>query len=283
MVKQKIYLIAMLPIILLAACHNEPKVEGNNIVRVYNSVLNHSDMKNVVPPGYSAEDSAEISNNYIKKWVKQELLYYYALENLNDTEEISRRVKDYEKALYCHKIEEQYLQEHLDTLVPVEEIEAYYNQNLSEYKLKQAAVKAHYMIMDVGIPSFYIEYDKVIRSKPDKMTDLYELIKNTDKKIVEHFDWIYLDDLLSEVKTDLTPQIDYGIQVKYFYTEDETNRFLVKIDEIKEIGDTVPLNLVQAEINEIIINQRKEDLVTNLLNNLNRDATNKQNIIYKEN
>ena len=73
----------------------EEKIEENAIARVQNKILFDSELKEVIPFDASTEDSLLIANNYIQKWIKQNLILEKAELNLTaDIINIDLNTKD---------------------------------------------------------------------------------------------------------------------------------------------------------------------------------------------
>jgi hypothetical protein len=281
--KNSIYLGVILSLLFIS-CNRKPEVPADNvIVSVHDRSLYYSDLKAVVPAYFMSKDSAEVADNYINSWVNQELIYQYAKQRLRDTMEIHQKIQDYRRELFRYEMEKQYVKSNLDSSFTVDEIRNYYDTHLGEYKLEQLAVKAHYIIMDAEVASYYYELDKVRRSTPENMDLLYDAEKRSNIEVFEHNDWIYFSDLLEAINTNLTPEVEYGLQLGYFTTVDDENRYIVKINDQKLPGDTIPMSLIYSDIERVLLNQRQDELLDNFVNDLYQDAKSKQSIVYKEN
>ncbi len=272
--------------LLLVSCqHDEEPVSEDVLVRLYGNTLTMRELGNVVTDDISEKDSIEIAERYIQKWINNELLFRYAVENLKDSTTIQEKVQDFRKQMYIYEYETQYVESELDTVVSRDEVEAYYEENLQCYAIDRPAVKAHYMIMDAEVPAYYRELDIVRKARPGKMDILYNAIKGTNKTIVEHNKkWMYFDDLLKEIdavdKQNLQQQ---ALQVGYFAVEDSVKRYIVKINDKLMPGDTMPVDLIKSKISHIIINKRKQELITHLKNQLIQDAKSSADIVINEN
>jgi len=269
--------------VLLFSC--KPKSESpadNAVVTVHNRSLYYSDLDAVIPSYFVAEDSAEIADNYISNWVNQELIYQYARQRLRDTMEIHKKIQNYRRELFRYEMEKQYVKSNLDSSFSVDEVRNYYNAHLGEYKLEEIAVKAHYISMDAEVASYYYELDKVRRSSPGDMDLLYDAEKRSNVQVFEYNDWVYFSDLLTEINATMTQDVKNGLQLGYFTSVDDENRYIVKINEQKMMGDTVPMSLIYSEIEQVLLNRRQSELLDKFVNDLYQDAKSKQSIVYKE-
>ncbi|MEA1874624.1 MAG: hypothetical protein U9N51_09405 [Bacteroidota bacterium] len=270
--------------VLIFSCKSKPEPPADNVVViVHDRSLYYSDLDAVIPSYFVAEDSAEIADNYISSWVNHELIYHYAKQRLRDTMEIHQKIQNYRRELFRYEMENQYVKSNLDSAFSVDEVTGYYTEHLGEYELEELAVKVHYIIMDAEVASYYYEMDKVRRSSPGNMDLLYNAEKRSNVQVFEHTDWIYFSDLLEEINANLTSEIEYGLQLGYFTTLDDENRYIVKINDKKMSGDTVPMSLIYSDIERILLNQRQAELLDNFVNDLYQDAKSKKNIVYKEN
>ncbi len=279
------YIAVVLVVISIAAC-NPPEDEDppeDAIVSVYRTGLSASELEELIPDALPSEDSLQIASDYIRKWINQQLMYRKAMSELNDTADIARKIREFRRQLYIYEFEQQYLANNLDSVVDRDEVETYYKKHLSEYVLDRIAVKAHYMTMDVNVGTYYRELAKVRRSSSDNMTELYDAMENTNKEIVEHRRWIFLDDLLDEINAEMNPQVRSGLDIGYFSTVDTTHRYIIKINELLNPGDTIPVDLLETKISEIILNKRKQNLLADLKNQLRENAKLENNLIIHEN
>ncbi len=271
---------------LAVACRQEDKaVSEDFIVSLNGNTLTSQEVSEVIPQNIPEKDSTELAEKYIQKWINSELLFRSAVKSLNDSTSIQKKVNAYRKQMYIYEYENQYVRAELDTVVSYDEVQAYYDNNMMYYLLERPAVKAHYMIMDSEIPAYYREIDKVRRARPGKMDILYDAIKGTNKTIVEHNErWIYFDELQKEINAVNKPEIQQeAFQKGYFAVEDSIKRYLVKINDVLMPGDTMPVDLIEKNISQIIINKRKQELITNLKNQLLQDAKSDGDIVINEN
>ncbi|MDA3818895.1 MAG: hypothetical protein PF590_00260 [Candidatus Delongbacteria bacterium] len=272
--------------LFLTSCHYEEEAMSEDVlISLYGKTLTMKELEKMIPDDISEKDSIEMAKKHMQKWMNETLLYRSAIENLKDSSNIKEKVRDFRKQMYIYEYESQYVESELDTIVTREEVKAYYENNLQSYALDRKAVKAHYMIMDAEIPAYYRELDKVRRATPERMDILYDAIKGTNKTIVEHNDkWMYMDDLLKEIHAvDNRDVRQKALQLGYFAVEDSTKRYIVKINEKIMPGDTMPVDLIESKISHIIVNKRKQELITNLKNQLIQDAKSSDAIVINEN
>lgn len=116
------------------------------VARAFNNYLYQSDIEGIVPKGTKPTDSIKIMNEYLTQWMQQQVIIHQALNNL-DTNQIdfSRQIEDYKNSLIIYEYEKELVKEKLDTAIPGQEIEDYYNQNKKDFQLKNDIVRIIYV------------------------------------------------------------------------------------------------------------------------------------------
>src|SRR6056297_2636242 len=98
------YLFAVLPVVILFGCGNKTVSNGEAIAKVGSGKLYHQDVSSVIPDNLRKEDSILMAEDYIRKWIKQELLLLKAEENLSEAEkDVSKQLEEYRKSLILYR------------------------------------------------------------------------------------------------------------------------------------------------------------------------------------
>ena len=85
-----------------------PKSEP--VARVGDNYLYAQDLVKDMPMGLSPSDSGRLVDKYIDDWIKKQLLFIKANEELSISEiNIDRKVEDYRYALIMHEFEKIYI------------------------------------------------------------------------------------------------------------------------------------------------------------------------------
>ena len=139
----------------LAGCSYFKKsgLVGQPVARVFEKYLYTSDLKGVVAPGTSSEDSVEVVKNYINNWVRQELLVHHAESNLpEDQKDFTNELEAYRRSLVIYEFETEYIKQKFDTIIPEADIQKYYNENKDNFKLRENICKAVWAQFPVTFP-----------------------------------------------------------------------------------------------------------------------------------
>ena len=148
MTKTSLY-IALLLIAALPGCNliDKPIEEGTSIARVYDTYLYLEDVLPQIPEGLSEQDSLLLLQNIIYKWGREQLLIKKAEFNLQeDVSDIDELVENYRNDLLKFAYQQEYVDDHLDTLISQDEMNAYYLDNSQNFELKENILKARYYL-----------------------------------------------------------------------------------------------------------------------------------------
>lgn len=268
-----------LMVLLLSSCFNHNGSRQIPIARVHDKLLYASDLVNIFPSNISKEDSINILNAYVEKWIRHQLLLYRAENNLSEQQkDVAKQLEDYRSSLLIFKYEQEYLRQKLDTAITMDEIEQYYNTNKFNFTLDQTIVKALYIKIRKDSP--YI----------NKFKELYKSTKDEDIKSLDNLayqaavkydyfndTWITLDRLQIELPTVIENPDEYLKNKESIEQEDFDYVYLVNIRSSLFKESISPLEYEIEKIKSIIINKRKQELIEKLENGIYNDALNRKN------
>lgn len=266
-------------LILLSSCANKNKEpQGKIIVKYGNEYLLEEDIIKKLPKFNSQTDSINYVNSLIDAWLEQKLFFDEAKIKITDTSNICRKVEDYRKNLYVNEYLNNHVYNSINDKVSRDEIEEYYNKYLDNYKLSNTYVKAHYMTILDPKASHYYEYETVRKSSLEDEKELIDYCIGTGRKVYFLKDWIELDDFLEIIhyQGDINGFSQNQNFVNYVYDD---MRYLVKIDEIITEGDTMPLELAETLIYQVIIKNRKDSKYQQVKNELKTNAINSGKLV----
>lgn len=76
------YILLLSSVVFLLQCTKTEDTDNKVIARVGEKTLTQNEIAQIIPKNIEIEDSALMANDYVRKWVKQELLIKKANENL---------------------------------------------------------------------------------------------------------------------------------------------------------------------------------------------------------
>jgi hypothetical protein len=263
----------------------EEKVEENAVARVKNKFLFDTELKEVIPFDASTEDSLLIANNYIQKWIKENLILEKAELNLkSEQKNFSKQLEDYRNTLIIYTYEEELINQRLDTNVSIYEIKSYYEQNPHNFELKDDIVKVRYLKVAKKAPNI----KKIRKYYKSTKAEEIEQLKEYSHQFAEKFhlndnEWILFDEVLKEVPISVSDKSGYLKNIKHAEIEDSLSFYFVYFKDFRLETDVSPLSFEKRNIKNIIINRRKLELVSKMKQDIYLEALQKKEFeIYKD-
>ncbi|MCT4613497.1 MAG: hypothetical protein N4A49_01330 [Marinifilaceae bacterium] len=263
--------------LLTIACNSDKKTISHKIAEVGSKTLELDQIKDLIPDKLSKEDSTVYADNYIRQWVKKQLLLSKAEENLSKTQNnIEKLVSDYRSSLIIHQYQQGLLSQNLDTIVKDSDIDKYYKDYTDNFVLARNIVKAVYMKISKDAPNI-----KKIRNlyKSNKEEDFDEMesycFSHATKYDSFNQEWIYADELFKLIPSKISNQEHFIRKNKYYECEDASFYYFIKILKYKIKDSYSPIEFIRDDIRKIIINKRKIEYIKNLEENIFSDAEKK--------
>jgi hypothetical protein len=263
---------------IVLSCKNEVRLtEEKPVARVLDKTLVASDIQGIFPPGVTAEDSIQIAKKYIEKWIRQQLLLNKAELNLTEDEKnVKEQIENYRSSLLIYKYEQSLLKQRLDTTIRDKEIEDYYNQNASNFILNHDVVKSIYIKVPRSAPEIY-------KLRQWYRSDDPESIRNLEAYCFQHAEnydlfnesWIDFSELLDKIPLQIGNPGNFLRYRQTIEASDTLYHFFVRIYDYALSGQPAPLELVKNDIEKIILNKRKIQLLNELETSIYTDAQNR--------
>lgn len=271
---------------VVASCDyfSAPK-EPKAIARVGKNYLYQEDILDVVPQGTSKKDSIAIVKAFINQWATQKLLFEAAERNLSNDKvaEYNALMEQYKVDLYTKAYIEELVIRQVDTLVTEEQIVVYYDKNKQYFKNASELVKLRYINLVKENPKF-----AKIKAKFSSFT-------KKDKKALEQLSvqfksyafndsiWVDINQVYEKLpfltEENKNKYISNGSNFQY---PDATTLWLVKVNKVLPKDSATPLEFLRPTLKQIIINNRKLELVNTIAKEITNDAINdKKYEIYK--
>lgn len=263
----KFWLLSPLVFLLVLSCEFfQPKevFEEPPIATVYNGKsLYASDLVGLLPSNTSDNDSSILTEKYVKDWVQKQLMIAEANEKtqLNEAE-IERKVLDYRYALIVHTYTKNYIDKNLDVYVEDSVIEKYYQTKADNFLLKQNIIKCIFAKFPKNSPNLR-RFRRNFREFPDTNVEDFQsyISQFAIKSYVADSVWIPFSELSANTPlASLNDENQFIRKTKFSETSDENYTYLLKIFDFKVSDEISPLQFIQDDIVNIIINKRKIEL-----------------------
>jgi len=266
------YIITLL--LVLGSC-KEQDIKTNAVARVYDVYLYEEDIQNKLPSNLSKEDSIVLRNGIINSWATEYLLLYKAKLNVDITDEaIQKLVTNYRKELLVDKYKQAVLRQELDTVLTDLDINTYYEQNKAIYKLNEDLIQLKYIHFSNELK----DKDKVVKLfKSNQKKDINILIhKELEFKSFNFNDSIWIRYNRVEEKFPFLKEERKIKKNQFIQKEDSLGVYLVAVKSMLYRNDIAPKSYVIPTIKQMILHQRKLELIKEIEKTLVNDAINKK-------
>jgi len=259
--------------------------DGDVVAKVGQHKLYLTDLEAFIPNGTAPEDSTRLADQYIRSWAAEQLYLDMASEQLSKEEkDVSKELEAYKNSLLRYRYEQRYVNERLDTTVSRTDIEEYYDAHNDLFVLDIPILKARFLDIMEDSPNYETIRRRMSSNQYEDIVEADSLAYSSALRYVDWSDrWIDAVTLAREFGT------DYGTMLSRLsgsYIEMREDRGDVKVAyvlETRRAGTLAPLEYCEDRIRNIIISNRKHELLATLEQDLLDNALSKENfIIYSE-
>lgn len=237
--------------------------EGNAVARVGDEYLYQKTIIEITN-SVSPEDSAEIAENFIQSWIREQLLIQKALQNLNEQQlNFDQQLRDYRNSLIIYAYQNELIKQKLDTNVSQADIEDYYNEFNRNFILKTDIARYQLIKTKFSAP----QQDSIQLWMQDLSQETNESLRNYCLQFAEkcHTDvdqWLSLKSLKENLPLKESQDIQSVIEsLSYRVYSDSVISSHLNLIEVKKQGELAPISYVRAQIKDIIVNKRRLELL----------------------
>jgi hypothetical protein len=251
-------------LVIFSACSNVFRSEPDDrvIARANDKYLYISELAERIPDGLSERDSITLAENYISKWIQNEILIQQAKESLESTDQdFSKQLDEYRNSLLLFTLEQKLVNQYLDTVVTPHQIEHYFMENRGQFELKGNIIKFDFV--KISKRSRHLrEFRNLLKS--DNPENVIKLADYAEKNATDYWfagEWVSFNDLLDEMPLEVDNQALFLRRTNYAEAEDSLFIYLVRINDYKTADSISPLEFETDKIRNIILNARKIELI----------------------
>ncbi|WP_240723697.1 hypothetical protein [Flavobacterium sp. J27] len=276
----------ILLIVLTTSCDyfRKPK-EPLAVARVGDDFLYQKDIQNLVPKGTSKLDSIAIVETYLDRWATQKLLFNGAEINLSQekTEEYEALINQYKIDLYTKGYLEQLVFKKIDTIVTEDQIKEYYEKNKQFFKNPTELVKLRYINLVKENPKFENIKAKFTSFAAKDINYLEDLSIQFKSYAFNDSIWVDINQVFQKIPfINLENKEKYLVDGINYQYPDSTTVWLVKVNKVLPKDSATPLQFLRPTIKQVIINNRKLELIKTIEKEITNDAIkNKKYEVYK--
>ena len=232
--------------------------------------LYNSDITGIVPTGISSEDSILLINDYIRKWVRNELMVQKAEENLTiDQKNLAKELEEYRNSLIIFRYKNELMSQRMDTFITDNMIEKYYFDNESDFKLSKNIVKAIFL----KIPAEFANSRQLKTMCNDTSDEGLAAIRDYCLQYAKAFDifieqWVDFDVVIRNIPIEIENHEQFLTRNNIIEHNDNEHYYLVSIHDYKLKNEIAPLGYIRGNIKDLIINRRKIEFLKQIEDNV---------------
>ena len=272
--------------VLLVACGKDTAPSPEDAVaRVNGAYLTRAELAGIVPPGATKQDSIAIVKSFIDRWASQRLMFDAAKVNIGGEKQdgLEDLIRQYKTDLYTKAYLEELVKQSVDTTITEQQLKEYYTANKENFRTTGMLAKLKYLKMEKGHPKFRQASQRFNSgSKKDKAA-LNEMTLHFKNYAFNDTVWTSMNEIYQKLPF-ITPDnrnkyISSGISYQY---PDSVDVYLVKVNKVLDRNMVAPYEYIKPTLKEVIINNRKLELIKKIQKDITDDATkNKKYEIYK--
>jgi len=275
--------LSFLVVLMLAGCTYFNR-NDEIVAKVGEKVLTLAQVQEIIPAGLPGEDSMLMSEDFILKWIRNELVMNKAEENLEPfMKDVTKELLNYRNSLIIYRYKNELMKQKMDTVVSFEEIEQYYKDNKGNFKLNRNIVKGVYVKIIQGVYSNSIIRAYCENTSPLGLTEFKDFCVQYAKSFGIYIDtWVEFDVLLNNIPNTIADQEDYLSRNEEIEVTDAGYYYFAFIKDYRLLNEVAPLEYVYPNIRSLILNKRKIEFLKKIEDDIYADGVrNRKFTIYK--
>ncbi len=244
---------------------NSDDTKENPLVKVDDSFLYPGDLRGI-GRGLSAQDSIQNVEKFIENWIHNEVVLNEAKKDPSiNKDEIEEKLSKLRRDLYLYEYEKNLLINNKDTSISKSEIQGFFEDNPSNFELKQNIFKGYFIKMDRKSPSLVKVKKKKKKGGIESFQKLEDLV--TQEANTYHIDtliWHNFDDVSRNTPFEgITNQKKYLKNTKFEIRYSKDFAFLIKVLTYKLTSEVAPIEFHEDMIRNTLIHKRRRSLIKN--------------------
>ena len=267
--------IALFVLIFFAKCNYlTNNINDKIIARIGDELLYLSDIYNDLE-NLSGSDSLIKSKNLIENWARKKLLFEKSKLNLSlsTQEELDVLVDNYRHDLFAATYKELILKNQIDTIINLNEIKDYYDQNINNFKLNEDIFKIRYLLIPSENKNLNDIKKKLVRFEKEDLFFLDSLSYQYTEFNFNDSIWINKNEFLNSLKIEKDFNFkNINLVKKFFQFKNSSDIFMLYIDDHVKVSEIPPFDYVYSMIKNIVYNRRKLKFIKDFEKDILQDA-----------
>ncbi len=265
----------------LVSC-TKPTKADEPIAKVGEIVLTTSQLITAIPQNASSEDSAIIADEFVRRWVTQQVVMQKAQLNLSEEElDIEEAIEEYRRALLVERYQQKVVDQKFKPSITDEEIAAYYNNAIDNFRLNETIMKGVFAVIPNDAPNIKSFRKSLSLDEDEKYAKVENYIYNFAKTSQLSLDkWTTFAAMKQFIPIELQPTEQQLMKQKQIEVSDKENTYFIIATDMKLADDYAPIDYVSDKVYSILLNKKKIDFIKELSANLYNEAMHNNSITY---
>ena len=265
--------IFLLMILLLVGCrkHQSSKIP---LASVNDHYLYQEDLQKILPANLTKTDSSLWVDDFIKKWVRSQLMIETAEENLSpEQKNMNQELKEYRNSLLTYRYKQEIMAQKMDTTISEKEIQGYYAIHKEESILNEDIVKAIYLKVPLEIVNKNRIKELCMDGDSLKLNQLNEYGVQY-AKVYDRFNdqWIPASEIFRQIPGKIKNDERFLKRNKFIESSDTDYYYFICIRDFRLKGQDAPIDFEASRIRSILLNKRKVTFLKNLENQVYQEG-----------
>ena len=264
-------------VFLFTGCETSVQNNDKVVAEVGAKKLYLSEVSGVIPKEVVENDSTILADDYIRKWVRQELVLQKAEENLSsELKNVERELEEYRSSLIIFRYKNELMAQRLDTMVSEAEILDYYANHEENFKLNQPIVKAIYIKIPADFANPALLKDMIVDTSKEGINEIRDYCLQYAKGFEIFTDrWVNINVVLNNIPLNIENPEQFLQRNQFIEDSDSSFYYLVGIHDFKLRNEQAPPEYVQDNIKSLILNSRKIEFLKEIENKIYQEGLNK--------
>lgn len=251
---------------LFNACNVSSGTIDTPVASVGDDVLMRSQLCSAMSAYSNLEDSAVIADEYVRRWINQQVMLHKAEMNLSDDElDINEAIEEYRRALLVEKYQQKLIEQKFKPQITDKEIEDYYESMKQNFNLNESIMKGVFAVVPKNAPCVTDMRKWLMFKEDDDYSNVEQFLYSYSRNYTLSLDkWIPISSVKRFLPLESQPTDIQISSHKVFEIEDDENvYYLVAIDTYM-VDEVAPIEYVKEKIYNIILNKKKIDYIKQL-------------------
>lgn len=260
--------------LLLLACKGEDIHKGRTAVAcIGDTYLYKDEVELMYAISGRGTDSLRFANDYIERWAVEHLFYNKASENVVATVDIESMVEKYRRGLILSIYQDGLVSQQLVPDIGLDDVRKFYEANETMFELEEPMFKGLLLKVSDKSPNIGRVRSWCMRRTSEDLERIekYSLANSAFyNSFIE--EWRAVSDVASQ-----TPLTEFQLNERL--KKRETIEFkhggytyFVSADSLIQKGDRKPIEMVEAEITELLVNSRRAGFIKEMKKALYNEA-----------